>query len=300
MSVVGKIFVFLVLILSLIRGALTVVLYTARTTWAAQVNELKQQLTVSRANTQQAMVEKTKAENDSKAYRDAFGGKDAAEISNSFKKLQDDAKDLNDKIADLQANEQKWMLREKEQLATVASVQADLKRRQAAEEQLKTTLDNQLKENRSLVDLNNTLRQDKTTAEIKANALLARNKELEEKLQDVARELARLKSPLAGGVAAAKLGTGKNPPQDNIEGLIRQVDASSGLVKITLGSDANLQKGHTLEVFRLSNVPDQSKYLGTIKIIDVSATEAVGQPMGHMAAPVQVGDRVASRILGAS
>ena len=103
-----------------------------------------------------------------------------------------------------------------------------------------------------------------------------------------------MKSP-----AAAATGTAARtarPPPDSVEGLVRQVDPG-GLVEITLGSDAGLLKGHTLEVFRLSSVPEQSKYLGTIRIIDVSATEAVGQPMGRLAGPIQVGDHVASRIL---
>jgi hypothetical protein len=93
-----------------------------------------------------------------------------------------------------------------------------------------------------------------------------------------------------------QLSAGRNPPLENIEGLVKTFQGN--LVKITIGSDAGLVKGNTLEVFRLSSIPDQSKYLGTIRIIDVSATEAVGEPVNRMAAPVQIGDRVASHILG--
>ena len=41
-----------------------------------------------------------------------------------------------------------------------------------------------------------------------------------------------------------------------------------------------------------------SKYLGTVRIIDVRTNEAVAQPVGKMLAPIKVGDEVASRILG--
>jgi hypothetical protein len=85
----------------------------------------------------------------------------------------------------------------------------------------------------------------------------------------------------------------KNPPAENVEGLIKQIDAKSGLVTITLGSDAGLAKGHTLEVFRLSPAP---KYLGTIRIVEVTATQAVGRPTERTAA-LQLGDRVASQLL---
>ena len=86
----------------------------------------------------------------------------------------------------------------------------------------------------------------------------------------------------------------KNPPPEHVEGLVKEVD-KNGLIKINLGSDAGLQKGHTLEVFRLG--VKESKYLGIVRIVEVSAREAVGQPVGKMTGPVEPGDRVASRIL---
>jgi hypothetical protein len=88
----------------------------------------------------------------------------------------------------------------------------------------------------------------------------------------------------------------KNPPPENVEGLVKDVD-KSGLVKITIGSDAGLTKSHTLEVFRVKkDVPP--KYLGVVRIVEVTAKEAVGQPVGKLTAPIEVGDSVASRILG--
>jgi hypothetical protein len=84
----------------------------------------------------------------------------------------------------------------------------------------------------------------------------------------------------------------KNPPAENVEGLIKQVDPKSGLVTITIGSDAGLAKGQTLEVFRLTPAP---KYLGTIRILEVTASQAVGQPTDRAAA-IQAGDRVTSHL----
>jgi hypothetical protein len=85
----------------------------------------------------------------------------------------------------------------------------------------------------------------------------------------------------------------KNPPANPLEGTIMNTDPS-GLVTISIGSDAGLAKGHTLEVYRLA----PSKYLGTIRILEVKPKEAVGQPMGRMTAPLQKGDRVVNRIVG--
>jgi hypothetical protein len=87
----------------------------------------------------------------------------------------------------------------------------------------------------------------------------------------------------------------KNPPTENVEGVVKRVDDNSGLVTISIGSDAGLTKGHTLEVFRL-NPP---KYLGTIRLLEVKPTESVGKPTPtRQGDKIQSGDRVASRILG--
>jgi hypothetical protein len=88
---------------------------------------------------------------------------------------------------------------------------------------------------------------------------------------------------------------GTNPPAADVEGQVKAVDEKSGLVTITIGSDAGLAKGNTLEVFRLQPAP---KYLGTIRVIEVTPHEAVAQPMSRLAAPLQPGDRAASKLQG--
>jgi hypothetical protein len=91
---------------------------------------------------------------------------------------------------------------------------------------------------------------------------------------------------------------GKNPPTENVEGLVKSVD-SSGLMTLTIGSDAGLTKGHTLELFRLNpSSPSQSKYLGTVRIVEAESGQSVAQPVGRLSSPPQKGDRVASRLLG--
>jgi hypothetical protein len=288
MTVLGKIFCIFVLILSLVQGAFAILLYTARTHWSTQYAELEKRYKVVQASNEQYAVEAKKIKDDA--------SKEVADLRAANKKLEEENVARRGEIANLRSNAQDVNLAKMEAKATSEQAQAEVTRMQNDNNHLKETLKKQLEENTKLVARSNELLQEKTAADIKANALADRNKQMEEKLQDLARDLARIKSPVASATGTAK--TAKNPPQDSIEGLIRQTDSANGLVKITIGSDAGLLKGHTLEVFRLSNVPEQSKYLGTIRIIDVSNTEAVGVPMGRMAAPLEVGDHVASRILG--
>jgi hypothetical protein len=86
----------------------------------------------------------------------------------------------------------------------------------------------------------------------------------------------------------------KNPPAENVEGAVTKVDAKTGLVTVSVGSDAGIVKGNTLEVYRLN----PAKYLGTIRVLQVTPHEAVAQPVNRLLAPIQQGDKVASRILG--
>jgi hypothetical protein len=87
-----------------------------------------------------------------------------------------------------------------------------------------------------------------------------------------------------------------NIPPAGLEGTVKAVNAQAGIATISLGSDAGLRKGHTLEVFRIRPEP---KYLGKIQIVSVGPAEAVGKIMSRTPHEIQVGDRVMSdRITG--
>lgn len=89
----------------------------------------------------------------------------------------------------------------------------------------------------------------------------------------------------------------KNPPASGyIQGTVSEVDAKSGLVRIhTSGGQEGLAKGHTLEVYRESPKP---MYLGTLQIIDVASTSAVGKVVGKSREPIMKGDKVTSKLDG--
>jgi hypothetical protein len=89
----------------------------------------------------------------------------------------------------------------------------------------------------------------------------------------------------------------KNPPAKKLNGLIEKLDdKDASLVSISIGSDVGLAKGHTLEVYRLKPQP---KYLGTIRIIEISEQKAVGKRIGPNLTglpALDVGDRVTSSL----
>jgi RNA polymerase sigma factor (sigma-70 family) len=135
---------------------------------------------------------------------------------------------------------------------------------------------------REIADLKDRL----TQAQVEAQQLAKRNKELEQRIQELEKERGK-KSDKPGDVRPAD-----GPP---VEGVVTKV--ADGLVIVNLGADAGLQKGQTLEVFRLGDKGDQAKYLGRIRIVEVKPTESVGQPMGKPTAPIEVGDHAATRVI---
>jgi hypothetical protein len=133
------------------------------------------------------------------------------------------------------------------------------------------------------------LRDKVVKTEVEVKLLQARNKQLEQRIQELEKENERLRKKDAAPPAG-----GANRPPENVEGLVKSVDAKSGLVKIGIGSDAGLQKGHKLDVYRLKPAP---KYLGQIEIIETTATGAVGKPLGKAKDAIQEGDSVSSGVL---
>jgi hypothetical protein len=304
MTVVGKILVFLVLVCSLAVGAFAVMDFTARTHWADQYDRLskKAQTLAADRNAYKAEADQKNAqlqslnENLGKVGKDLVpaGPGDADQAAQrAIAKLVAQAKQI-DELKNLMGNLQTQLAAERKktsQYDAVAKVaQKTTERHQADVEKMRSDLQAVDKKNTELVRDMNELRDRAVGSEIENRTLKDINKRLEGQLQELARTNARMKANGASATVAGR--NGLNPPPENVEGLIRRADGN--LVTITIGSDAGLVRGHTMEVFRLGQNP---KYIGKVKIVDVKPTQAVAQAMGRTNGPMQVGDRVASRIM---
>lgn len=127
-------------------------------------------------------------------------------------------------------------------------------------------------------------------------AVLTRDREesLRVRLDHMERELRRATALLAQGEGKTVVGAlpGPNPPARKLDGRILEV--RDGLVRIDLGKDHGLEKGHTLEAYRLEPQPS---YLGMIRILEVDAAQSVGRFEGRVQGKAKTGDRVSPRLL---
>jgi hypothetical protein len=134
---------------------------------------------------------------------------------------------------------------------------------------------------------------EKIAAQVAAQTYLERVRTLEKQNQELVAAVEEanqrnLERPMPQGEIT------RRPPPDDVRGIIKKVGAD-GLVSISIGSDAGLLRGHTLEVFRTEPKP---QYLGVVQIIEVSPHEAVGKLLTpQFRKMVQPNDQVASRIL---
>ena len=288
MTPVGKILVFVNLIFSLFVGAMGLMVFTADTNKNAEIVKVQRERDVLKAsNTTYQEENKTLQESGSSSVKEK-----EVEIA-KLKTEVEDFKRVKDDL-DKKYNEASKKLNEKDIVLQTAI--AESSRRQEQNAQMSEILKAEVRRNSEISTLLEQTRAKEISERISAQTFKSTNERLEVQLREMAKDMERTKS---GGTSALSQvnKASKNPPPDNIEGMVNVAD-SSGLIKISIGSDAGLTKGHTLEVFRLSAVATQSKYLGTVRILEVTPNEAVAQPVKPFSDKPIAGDRVASRILG--
>jgi hypothetical protein len=289
MTVVGKILVFIVLAFSLVVGGMAVMVYITRTHYGSELTKEKNYRKLDQANLAAYKQEVA----DLRAEKD----KAVTELRDTLKKVQDDLVQQQDKNRGLNEKLDAEAKKSIQAEATLKAAEVEVKRRQDDVEKTRETLNVERTKVEVLTVQNVKYKDEATLARIELRTVRDINIRLENQLQELARDNARIKAGAGAGTTVVAKPGDRNPPPDQVEGLIKTADPG-GLVKITLGSDAGLQRGHTLEVFRLNPNPTLSKYLGRIRIIEVTATEAVGQPTARMPIQPQAGDHVASRVLG--
>ena len=139
------------------------------------------------------------------------------------------------------------------------------------------------------------LQDEKMQAVINYNSEHDRNVRLLENMRQISQKLELAEKKLQNLGSGVTVSESRNPPPEDVEGIILDTDAKTGLVTISIGSDHGISVGNTLEVFRIKPEP---KYLGTIRIVDAQAHQAVGR---LTAAPrygaLAKGDIVASKIM---
>jgi len=288
MNLIGKIFVVLIFVMSLVFMTCALMVYSAHINWREVVENT--QATPDKPLGLRLQVQNLRKDNDALK----------AQLDELTKKLDAEIADKRAQVAKLE-QERDDLQRERDQLmAQVAQLTQQVRDAVAAMDAAHQTLAKRTEEVNNLRGL---LRQ----AEQARHDALVRLVQRTDELHQAANELRALKDravTLAADLAKAKevltkfdlkaepeLYHEQAPP---VEGVIMAVPGNN-LVEISIGADDGLMKGHRLDVFRLGN--GENKYLGRIEVIRTEPQRAVCQIVPeYQRGPIQEGDRVASKL----
>lgn len=294
MTTLGKILAFVVLVFAVVTAALEVMVYVTRTNWKSGFEKMKTNLEVAQADSAAARADKQKAIDEYNAKVLAANAQ-TAQVTTERDQIKKDLDNTRTQLDDARKAVDKSIIIEKDSAAAQERLQKDVEVLQKKLAQRDAELVDKAKENASLQS--QTVR-----AQLDASSFKDRVQSLTEELERLARENEKLQTKVASGPAlvsnVSSNGSAKpdNPPPEYIRGQVTAADPSTGLVTVSLGSDAGLGVNNTLKMYRLKPEP---VYLGTLRIIDVRHHEAVGRAEDPRKKQlIKVGDEVASDVLG--
>jgi hypothetical protein len=276
MNWLGKVFVVLIFIMSLMFMTLSMAVYATHKNWKTVADGLNTQLQAAEA--EKAAL--TTAHN--RRVEELTSEKDSAR--EQVAKLSSEQQGLEDRNVAMQAELEGLRQTQREQVAAVASTQA-----------LNQTLSTEVTDLRQRVRNEQQARDSAFAATLEAteSAHQMRNE------LDTAVETNRQLLKDVAGKTHVMREQGINPATEpgsvvpTVNGLVSQVRRSGGaqFVEVTIGADDGLSEGNTLEVSR------GARYLGRIEIVETSPDKSVGRvDRRFQQGQIQEGDRVATRI----
>jgi hypothetical protein len=293
MNTMGKILVFLVLLLALAVGGFLAVDVATRQNWHEAFQKQAEELTVARANETQL-------------------NNTVATVMQQLKEEQAKAKDLEARLAKANAALQQHDAELKSDLsaATLNTEKADVLTRSHLEEMKRLKKENAAllkvvqERDQTIVKLNEERNkaQDKMYQALsEAEAMRQRNESLLNHNRELEIKLAKQKVTGATGASLTPAVRGPdqpNPPAAYVRGKVTKVDAEDpDLLVINIGTDNGVRDGQTLDVYRLSPEP---QYIGMLRIRSAdhhqSVAHMVRSRIGGARREVRVGDEVASSI----
>jgi uncharacterized protein YlxW (UPF0749 family) len=279
MNLLGKIFVALILIMSLVFMTLALAVYATHKNWKDVVDNPNTGLK-KRLDTMQAEYDSKKTQYDQLETK-LTGEREAAE--QQVRKLESERVALVDRNASIQTELDQLKQERRDATAAVAATQQNNQR--LAEEVTK-------------------LREDIRTNQQARDQAFATTLQSTEELHQVKGQLdttgernRQLLSQVADMTSAMRE-NGLDPNTDpnsivpRVDGKVSQVRQTAGdqLIEVTIGADDGLKVGNTVEVYR------DNKYLGRIEILKTSPDRSVGRvDRRFQQGQIQEGDRVATR-----
>jgi hypothetical protein len=276
MNFLGKVFIVLVLVLSIVFMSFAIVVYSTHRNWrqlaeqqSAKLNDLTTEINRLKTEHDQR-VEQLQAERVAEEQQAGKLEMELTALDETNKRIQQELDGLRQQ--------------ERERLAALAATQAN---------------------NADLAGQTTELAKQKRDSELARDAqyaqMLAATEQRNQLVGQLETAMERNKqlSEEVGRMTAAMQANGLNPAIDanaitpTVDGIVSQVRRSGGvqLVEVSIGADDGLKAGDTVEVFR------GNRYLGRLNIRETSPDKSIGEVIrSFQQGAIQEGDRVATRL----
>ncbi|QDU53982.1 hypothetical protein [Aeoliella mucimassa] len=282
MNLIGKIFVLVIVLMSLLFMTLAMAVYSTHKNWKTAYNQLDAKYKQLDSEYKQANSAAQLTEAQLRGQLDAS--------QSDVGRLQSERQSLIARNEDIQTEINNLKQESRDATAAVASTQANAER---------------------LSGENSVLRDNVIAANEAADESFKKTQEATGKLHDAKLELANnieSVSELTAEVARMRVlmtREGLNPdmPLDNtvprVGGFVSSIRRRAGdeMIEITIGSDDGIRPEHTVEIFRMTNDPNQSKYLGRAQVLSTDGDRAYARILPNLKkGRIEEGDRVATRL----
>jgi hypothetical protein len=275
MNWLGKVFVVIILIMSLVFMGLSFAVYATHKNWQTAALDLNKKLTEARNENNKLQTEHNRKVEDLEREKTIS--------EQQLAKAEAERVSLTDRYNLAQTELEGLRQNQREHIAAVASTQKINEGLAGEVTELRGRIRTALLDRDSLFKKALDATEELHKAANEYNATLERNKQLTK--QVAGKDIVMRENHLDPN-------TDPNSVVPAVEGVVSRIERKAGgqLVEITIGADDGLKAGNTLEVSR------GAKYLGRVEIIQTSPDKAVGRvDRTFQQGQIQEGDRVATR-----
>ena len=282
MNLIGKIFVLIILLMSVLFMVLAMAVYSTQKNWHDSYVKSQQQLQQKDAEYKRLESKTQLTERELQRQIDAA----TQEIGH----LQSARTTLLAQNEDLQAESQRLKQESRDATVAVSSTQANAER---------------------LADENTVLQRNIIAAQEASDkafeqtvAATSKLHDTEVKLTSATESVDELTEKVAN-MAIVMRREGLDPnmlvgdTKPTVEGYISSISRRGGdeTIEITIGSDDGIKPEHTVEIFRTAAEPGQSKWLGRAEVLSTNGDRAYARVLRNLKkGNIQEGDRVATRL----
>lgn len=284
MNLIGKIFVVLIFVMSLVFMSFAVAVYATHQNWRKTVERPQNEVGAGAPLGLKFQLEAAKQQfeklEQEKAQLEADVAKEATAKRQVLAKLETEKNELQVQRDELVKQRDALMVKDKDAVAALDSAQQNLARLTTEVEGLRGEIrgaqGDRDKHFARVVELTDQIHQAQ-----------GEMKRLEERRVQLASQLAQATQVLTAHDLNADTPVDGKPPE--VRGKVLAVNQDN-MIEISLGSDDGLRVGHTLEIFR------GSKYLGRIEVMHATHDRAVGKVLpGFKKGAIQKDDDVTTR-----